>query len=93
MTNFSRPTPFTVLVYLAGFALTLMFVIARLVELMQEIVNQEEDKDSLSQRLKDIGDSAESKMTMPVTDISAATDTAPALRKRSAATANADKKD
>lgn len=78
--------------YLAGFALTLMFVIARLVELMQEIVNQEEEKESLSQRLKDIGDKAEQNMSMPITDISTATDTDGSLRKRTT-TSNADKTD
>lgn len=70
-----------------------MFVLARLVELMQENVNQEEEKESLSQRLKDIGDAAERNLSMPVTDISTAAHTDPTIRKRSTATAHADKKD
>lgn len=70
-----------------------MFVIARLVELMQENVNQEEEKESLSQRIKDIGDVAERNLSTPMTDISTATDTDPTLRKRGTATANAGKKD
>lgn len=36
--------------YLAGFALTLMFVITRLIELMQELVKLEEEKDKLANR-------------------------------------------
>lgn len=37
--------------YLAGFALTLGFVIARLVELMQQVTDHEEEKDKIAKRV------------------------------------------
>lgn len=71
-----------------------MFVIARIVELMQQNTEHEDEKDTLSQRLKDIGDSAEKKLGGPITDISTATESESTLRKRSGtATENADKRD
>lgn len=80
--------------YLAGFALTLMFVIARIVELMQRNEKHEDEKETLSKRLKDIGDAAENKLGGAVTDISSAADTESTLRKRSGTTGpNADKRD
>ena len=39
--------------YLAGFSLTLVFVIARIVELMQATVNAEEESESYKKRLTD----------------------------------------
>lgn len=76
--------------YLSGFALTLIFVIARLVELMQETVNSDEEKDILTKRLKDVSDNAESRQSAPVTDISPSTETN-GIRKRTNATST-DKK-
>jgi hypothetical protein len=42
--------------YLAGFALTLLFVIKRIVELMEQTVELEEDRDHHKKRLTDIAD-------------------------------------
>lgn len=75
--------------YLAGFALTLVFVIARLVELMQQVINTEDERDTLERRIQDMGDAAaKSNIT---TDTSGPTDSI--LRKRPNASANADKRD
>lgn len=78
--------------YLAGFALTLVFVIARLVELMQENVNAEEEKEQLSERLKDIGDRAAPHVGVPETDITGAPEES-SLRKRTGATVPSTKDD
>lgn len=78
--------------YLAGFALTLVFVIARIVELMQQVSNTEEEREALTQRIKDIGEAANA-ATTTTTDISSPPDES-TLRKRTNATAtNADKED
>lgn len=81
--------------YLAGFALTLVFVIARLVELMQENFNSEEEKESLSKQLKDAVDSASKSTVVPTTDISPPEGTEmTSLRKRTnVTTENIDKTD
>lgn len=76
--------------YLAGFSLTLVFVIARLVELMQQNVNAEEEKEALVQRLKHVGDAAE--RAGIETDISSTKTEDSTLRKRSG-TATEGKKD
>lgn len=69
------------IVYLSGFSLTLVFVIARIVELMQESFNTEEEKDVLKQRLDDMGATASQ-----TTDIPASAGSTPySLRKRGAA--------
>lgn len=46
--------------YLAGFSLTLLFVIARVTELMQECVKFEDERDSVKKRLDDITSMANS---------------------------------
>lgn len=78
--------------YLAGFALTLMFVIARIVELMQEVVNVEEQKEVVEQRLKDVGEIASTTTSVPATDITSKEEST-TLRKRTPAASNADKHD
>lgn len=55
--------------YLSSFALTLVFVIARLVELMQQTITLEEEKDALAARVKQL--SQANGENAPVTDISA----------------------
>lgn len=75
--------------YLAGFSLTLVFVIPRLVELMQQVLNIEEERDSLEQRIQDMGDAA-AKSTI-TTDNSGPIETT--LRKRPNASVITDKKD
>lgn len=44
--------------YLSGFALTLLLVIARIVELMQEGVNAEDARDEATRRLDDVASTA-----------------------------------
>lgn len=65
--------------YLAGFALTLLFVIARIVELMQESVGFEEERDVAKKRLDDVAS-----MGGNVTDIPSE-DAASGLRQRAGA--------
>eukprot|EP00178_Gracilaria_changii_P006941 TRINITY_DN223_c0_g1_i1.p2 TRINITY_DN223_c0_g1~~TRINITY_DN223_c0_g1_i1.p2 ORF type:complete len:189 (-),score=38.32 TRINITY_DN223_c0_g1_i1:1862-2428(-) len=76
--------------YLAGFSLTLMFVIARIVELMQEVVNVEEQKDVAEQRLKDVNDAASTATSIPTTQVTHKEDTS-TLRRRANTTTNTDK--
>lgn len=84
-------------VYLAGFALTLMFAIARIVELMQSTVNAEDEAEMLKKRLKEVDDVASRTTTVPdVTDdspIGAPGSTPYTLRKRSVTSTETDKAD
>lgn len=72
--------------YLSGFALTLLFAIARIVELMQSTVNAEDEAELLKKRLKEVDDVASRTTTIP--DISEDSPLAPpgstpfTLRKR-----------
>lgn len=66
--------------YLAGFSLTLLFVIARLVELMQESVKFEEECTLHKKRLDDLADVANT------TTLSSASGTNSTLRQRPTAT-------
>lgn len=77
--------------YLAGFSLTLVFVIARLVELMQENVNTEEEKENFKKRIKDIEDAA-SRANIE-TDITPNTNEEPTLRRRPGVTTAGEKND
>lgn len=52
-------------VYLAGFALTLMFCIARIVELMNQTVNAEDQAESLKKRVDDLGNAASLTTSIP----------------------------
>lgn len=86
--------------YLSGFALTLGFVIIRLVELMQEVVNFEDERDDLKKRIGRLASghsSAESTSTAatdangetPMTDISPDASSKPSnIRRRSNAHAH-----
>lgn len=69
-------------VYLSGFALTLGFVIYRLMDLMNQLVVAEEEKDSLTKRIADIGDVAAKTGSVPTTDISSDPKSGLNLRKR-----------
>lgn len=69
-----------------------MFVIARLVELMQALVNTEDDKEDLEQRLKDVNDVVSKKASSETTDITSTKESAP-LRKRTVSTSNEHKED
>lgn len=51
--------------YLAGFALTLMFAIARIIELMGQVVNAEDESDSVRKRLEAVGVDASETTTIP----------------------------
>lgn len=57
------PLPFFPAVYLSGFALTLGFVITRLMELMQELVSGEEERDNLKTRITQFEDQAKMHMS------------------------------
>lgn len=76
--------------YLAGFALTLVFVIARLVELMQQVVNKEEEKEVLTKRLEDLDNAASKVAASQVTDISSDPTQSAPLRRRSNTTDKTD---
>ena len=78
-------------VYLAGFALTLVFVIARLIELMHENVNGEEENEGLAKQLKEVVDKVTQTKTTALNQ-SSSTSTTSTLRQRQTNT-NADKKD
>lgn len=79
--------------YLAGFALTLVFVIARLVELMHEGFNAHDEKEQLEKKIKEIETAAARNQSL-TTDISPNSDeTESTLRKRANIVANEDKLD
>ena len=78
------------IVYLSGFALTLMFVIARIVELMQQMVNAEEETDALKQRLNDI---AASKTRVLPNGESKSKDSPPSILRKRATAASDPKND